>query len=489
MKIQVIDEIIIKLAEQIEETDDLFAIFNKINTISTAYQNVFTRININYINGTAIQGICLVSDWKPGAIVFVSKEGERPYCKIIEPHEFFGFMDDTFYEIFEMEYPEYLFDEEEPYEENRNRNKNDFLNIEDDPLYDLLLEDENESFEFDSDRYARTTCFHSSEPTQGDWIDNDWEECANKSYPAPQPQASARRMSKDEFCPTCGSLVLEDQMFCYECGTMIHHQTSKQVNLKQVEFSAVVPNNFTKGNYSTVDIVVYEEDYRHIVDRIIENADSEVKEKIGSSQSISDNTMIRIQLTSPDIDLYDCEETQKWQGKYLNFYFPIEIPKDYPKEQILFIAKVYFNDVIATKIKFIANCYSKKEQSLHLIREDVLTAFISYASQDRSRVATIIQGMKKARPDMNIFFDIESLHSGEYWEHIIKQEIDQRDILYLCWSKHAQQSEWVEKEWRYALENKGLDAIEPVPLDPPTECPPPEELKSKHFNDRTLLYM
>ena len=36
----------------------------------------------------------------------------------------------------------------------------------------------------------------------------------------------------------------------------------------------------------------------------------------------------------------------------------------------------------------------------------------SYASQDRKRVARVIQGMKLARPDMDIFFDVESLRSG-----------------------------------------------------------------------------
>ena len=89
---------------------------------------------------------------------------------------------------------------------------------------------------------------------------------------------------------------------------------------------------------------------------------------------------------------------------------------------------------------------------------------------------------------MNVFFDVESLRSGEDWESALRREIERRDILYLCWSHHARASKWVEHEWRYALENKGLDAIEPIPLVSPAECPPPEELKSKHFNDTALLY-
>ena len=290
------------------------------------------------------------------------------------------------------------------------------------------------------------------------------------------------------ICGACNKLVMPGFKFCPYCGATVQDIGTQKVNVNQVQFSAVVPKRFIKGEYAMIDISVYEEMYRNIVDRIIANADDEVKEVVASSQEVVDKTKIRITLTSPDIDIADCDETQEWHGKYLTFSFPVEVPSDYTKKQILFIATVYFNGFIATKLKFIANCTSIKEQKIQLTREDVLTAFISYASQDRGRVATIIQGMKKARPDMDIFFDVENLRSGEDWEKALRCEIEKRDVLFLCWSNFAKQSEWVEKEWRYALVNKGIDSIEPIPLVSPVECPPPEELKSKHFNDRALLY-
>ena len=89
---------------------------------------------------------------------------------------------------------------------------------------------------------------------------------------------------------------------------------------------------------------------------------------------------------------------------------------------------------------------------------------------------------------MDIFFDVESLRSGDDWENALWHEIDKRDVLFLCWSKSARDSQWVDAEWRYALKQKGSDCIEPVPIDPPSICPPPEELRKKHFNDK-LLYI
>jgi hypothetical protein len=125
-------------------------------------------------------------------------------------------------------------------------------------------------------------------------------------------------------------------------------------------------------------------------------------------------------------------------------------------------------------------------QKIVVSREDVLSAFVSYASQDRNRVAAIIQGMKKARPEMDIFFDVESLRSGDDWEKSLYKEIEHRDILFLCWSHYARDSKWVDAEWRYALERKGAEYIEPIPIEPPDVCPPPTELNHKHFNDKML---
>lgn len=260
------------------------------------------------------------------------------------------------------------------------------------------------------------------------------------------------------------------------------------VNLRKVQFSAVVPKTFIKGDYTMVEIVMYEESFRKVVDELIAEAEGPVKETKSGMFKVADGTTVRICLSSPDIEIDDNEEEQEWQGEYLNFSFAVMLPDDYKKRQILFTASVFFNDVIATRLKFIVKCSSLFEQKVKVAREDVLSAFISYASQDRQKVAAIIQGMKKARPEMDIFFDVESLRSGENWEKSLYHEIEKRDILFLFWSQFSRESKWVDAEWRYAMTNKGIECIEPVPIDPPSVCPPPVELVQKHFNDK-LLYI
>lgn len=287
------------------------------------------------------------------------------------------------------------------------------------------------------------------------------------------------------LCGHCGSKIYSGNKFCSGCGKKTEY-SNDITSVSQVQFSAVAPKTFIKDEYTELDIYMYEEDYRKAVEKALE--DESLKESASGIFSVEDKTRVKIELTSPDVEIDDNVYEQVWNGKFLKFDFAVYLPEDYGKKQIMFTAKIYFNDIPATRLKFIARCKSFREQKLEVIREDVLSAFVSYASADRSKVAGIIQGMKKVRPDIDLFFDVENLRSGDDWENALMTEISRRDLLYLCWSRNAKKSEWVDREWRYALDKKGIDCIEPVPLDSPELCPPPKELSSKHFNDRALVY-
>jgi hypothetical protein len=116
----------------------------------------------------------------------------------------------------------------------------------------------------------------------------------------------------------------------------------------------------------------------------------------------------------------------------------------------------------------------------------ISSAFASYATEDRDDVLGRIQGMQKVLPSLDIFLDVLTLRSGECWQQRIDEEIAQRDALFLFWSKAASHSTWVDYEWRQALALRGLEFIDPVPLDPPSVAPVPEELAKLHFNDWTV---
>lgn len=260
------------------------------------------------------------------------------------------------------------------------------------------------------------------------------------------------------------------------------------VQISTVQFSAVAPQTAIKGEYTLVQLYMYEQAFRSAVEEALQMADAPMQEKKTGFYQVKDQTRVTVVLSSPDVEILDDTAEEIWSGGYLVFDFAVDVPPNCAKRQALLKANVYFDGIPATRLIMTLKLQSQHDQRLELLRADVLSAFVSYASQDRSRVGALVQGMMKARPDMDIFFDINSLRSGDNWETTLRSEIEKRDTLFLCWSKNAQSSQWVDKEWRYALANKGIEAIEPIPIDPPDICPPPDELKSKHFND-SLLYI
>jgi hypothetical protein len=100
------------------------------------------------------------------------------------------------------------------------------------------------------------------------------------------------------------------------------------------------------------------------------------------------------------------------------------------------------------------------------------------------RMLDRINSIQSLVPDMVFWYDRQSLDSGVKWREEIENAITASDIFLLFWSVFAKHSSEVKKEWMFALENKGLDCISPVPLDPPELCPPPKELDELCFDDR-----
>ncbi len=210
------------------------------------------------------------------------------------------------------------------------------------------------------------------------------------------------------------------------------------------------------------------------------------QEKRKGTFMVEDGASVRIILRANNLEIEEPDQTQVWCTDYLVFNFAVNIPKEYSEDEILFNASIYINNIKATNLILVAECRGDKK--LTILRKDFNSAFLSYASEDRKRVAIFKQILQISRPDLDIFFDVESLRSGEQWEPRLYREIEDRDILFLCWSLAARQSKYVEAEWHYALKQKGIDCIEPIPIDAPDKCPPPPELQALHFNDK-LLYI
>lgn len=188
-------------------------------------------------------------------------------------------------------------------------------------------------------------------------------------------------------------------------------------------------------------------------------------------------------------DIPEPVDVLTWEGEIANVSFVVTagdlVPGSYPgtvrvSRLGLLVTRVVFEIIVGVGVV-------DRPVQLGVGQRNIRSAFASYASDDREAVLGRVQGMRATGID--VFLDVLTLRAASDWEAALRRAIAERDVLYLFWSPAALASPWVEREWRMALEEKGLDFIWPVPLADPRDAPPPDELRapiSTTTSSRTL---
>ena len=261
-----------------------------------------------------------------------------------------------------------------------------------------------------------------------------------------------------------------------------------------VDFSVHAPEFVASGSTFLLDIWAYLPVQRQ---EMLERASRLNRQvEVGSRSNIVLPWQVELSLNLK-LEQFEIEnpiESFYWQGTVSNVSFSIrapqcEISQVFPGQvQVLnggmLITRLFFEISVTSKERDIANA---KGREVAKRERRVRTAFASYSSHERVQVIQRVQGM--AALGVDVFLDVVSLRAGQRWEQEIRKAIDGRDIFYLFWSGKAKSSHHVEMEWRYALEQRGIEFIHPVPLEDPRSVPPPEELSGLHFNDIFLAYL
>lgn len=77
------------------------------------------------------------------------------------------------------------------------------------------------------------------------------------------------------------------------------------------------------------------------------------------------------------------------------------------------------------------------------------SVFISYAHADRPDVEESADLLRAG--GVTVFIDVRDIDYGERWKDVLQKALDKCERVMVFWSLAAQASEWVEREWRYAL--------------------------------------
>ena len=110
--------------------------------------------------------------------------------------------------------------------------------------------------------------------------------------------------------------------------------------------------------------------------------------------------------------------------------------------------------------------------------------FASYSRHD-SGVVEHFEKMQAALGDRYLR-DVTDLRSGEKWSERLEDMIRQADLFQLFWSSNSMQSQYVRKEWEYALNLGRLNFVRPTYWEDPFPEDfllqlPPDELRKLHF--------
>jgi hypothetical protein len=116
------------------------------------------------------------------------------------------------------------------------------------------------------------------------------------------------------------------------------------------------------------------------------------------------------------------------------------------------------------------------------------SAFASYSSKDAHEVLGRLSTLSRWQPDLDIFLDCLDLIPNEAFKPVLREEIAQRDLFLLFWSRNAAASAWVRWELETALTlNDRYERIMSMPLEDPSVAPLPPEFADHHQRDRYLV--
>ena len=111
------------------------------------------------------------------------------------------------------------------------------------------------------------------------------------------------------------------------CGAKQFWQIKSDFNISRVNFSATAPRKLSREAYNIIHLIVYEDEYRSVVNGIVHDKEIPQREIPGGTAEIEDNSVVKIILKSPDFELY-YEEERVWKRKYIDFAIPIMLPSN-----------------------------------------------------------------------------------------------------------------------------------------------------------------
>lgn len=308
--------------------------------------------------------------------------------------------------------------------------------------------------------------------------------------PVQQPSSTAPMVSSD-----VNNTHDNESKNCQSLDVPVHRGNHSGMDVSKydpVDCAVFAPPQVSVGQDVLIQVFVYRPSEAELTKKAATEFDDEAGKRgtriLGAK--VPHGATITFGLSFESLNKVLGTESIVWRGEVESVQFSLSVdanerPRTIVGRLTAMIDSVPFGE-IKFKLKITADAADSRLRSVGQASR-YTQAFISYASKDRPCVQSQLGILTAA--GIKYFQDVIDLEPGDRWEKKLYEKIHKSDVMFLFWSTAAKKSEWVEKEWRYALLHKGTDYIRPVIIEGPPIPDPPAELNFMHFDDKLRYFI
>jgi hypothetical protein len=257
--------------------------------------------------------------------------------------------------------------------------------------------------------------------------------------------------------------------------------------LGNTHFAAFAPRRIERRRDFVLDIWAYAPAFERDVFTIARREGEASLRGAKRALRIEVGTSLTVLIDVPGFSAASLVESVAWDGRMVNATFVLHAEPGVASGSHVGTAKIMSGLIPLGFLHFVLTVGTRHEEpeKVGVAERAVRSVFASYASEDRMDVLHWARGAELA--GLDVFLDVVKLREGGSWGEELLHHVPVKDLFCLFWSEPASRSPWVDREWRCALAERGIDYIHPVPLADPRLVAPPPELEGKHFGGTTFL--
>lgn len=334
----------------------------------------------------------------------------------------------------------------------------------------LFTQAEQSPHRLDDHSYARQeVCYYKPKPASSRWnLKNIFSIYKEKSE-------DSKNVKRSSFLPA-------------EPNASRIQDSQDSSSSSKINSAIFAPLEAKRGKDMLIQVYLYlENEYKDVAAKarvIDKNAETRNYSPLNTNLHMGDIVDIHLSYSDKSIEIDEPEQQLIWQGHHTSVEFIVNTPSNYYRSTMSGTITISTKGMPLGKMKFVTMLVDNPTKLFAKISTtEYKKIFMSYSHKDHTRVESMAEGFRLLG-NVDYFFDRHALKAGEAWESVIHDFINSADLFVLFWSQNAAESEWVTKEYTWALERwqkEGDDAIYIHPMHIAPMADAPAALSKIHF--------